>query len=109
MPTSGVRQTMLNYAVIGTGAIGGYYGGRLAESGKNVQFLARSDAEYLKKKRIKSLLTSGRFPSERNLGFSINSGDASGRRGYRLAEKPHQTNYCRPYSLPSSRRVPPFF
>jgi len=33
----------LSYAVIGTGAIGGYYGGRLAESGCDVHFLLRSD------------------------------------------------------------------
>ncbi|MDC7125069.1 MAG: 2-dehydropantoate 2-reductase N-terminal domain-containing protein, partial [Spirochaetales bacterium] len=39
---------MYTYAVIGTGAIGGYYGARLAESGKDVQFLARSDADYIK-------------------------------------------------------------
>ncbi len=39
---------MYSYAVIGTGAIGGYYGGRLAESGRAVSFLARGDYEYLK-------------------------------------------------------------
>ncbi|MFK8184366.1 MAG: 2-dehydropantoate 2-reductase [Phormidesmis sp.] len=36
----------LSYAVIGTGAIGGYYGGRLAESGCDVHFLLRSDYEH---------------------------------------------------------------
>ncbi len=39
---------MNSYAVIGTGAIGGYYGGRLAESGRTVSFLARGDYEYIK-------------------------------------------------------------
>lgn len=38
---------MLSYSVIGTGAIGGYYGGRLAESGRTVRFLARGDARPL--------------------------------------------------------------
>ncbi len=38
---------MNSYSVIGTGAIGGYYGGRLAESGRTVSFLARGDYEYL--------------------------------------------------------------
>ena len=33
----------LSYAVVGTGAIGGYYGGRLAEAGCDVHFLLRSD------------------------------------------------------------------
>lgn len=52
---------MLTYAVIGTGAIGGYYGGRLAESGKDVQFLARSDTEHLKTNGLKVLSPLGDF------------------------------------------------
>ncbi len=38
----------LKYAVIGTGAIGGYYGGRLANAGEEVHFLLHSDYEYVK-------------------------------------------------------------
>jgi len=38
----------LVYGVIGTGAIGGFYGGRLAHSGKEVHFLLHSDYEYVK-------------------------------------------------------------
>lgn len=38
----------LRYAVIGTGAIGGYYGGMLAKSGKEVHFLFHSDYEFVK-------------------------------------------------------------
>jgi 2-dehydropantoate 2-reductase len=34
-------------AVVGSGAIGLYYGGRLAEAGMNVKFLARSDYDQL--------------------------------------------------------------
>jgi 2-dehydropantoate 2-reductase len=34
-------------AVVGSGAIGLYYGGRLAEAGGDVRFLARSDFEAL--------------------------------------------------------------
>ncbi len=37
----------MQYAVIGTGAIGGYYGARLAQSGQEVHFLLRSDYEYV--------------------------------------------------------------
>lgn len=37
----------LKYAVVGTGAIGGYYGGMLARTGKDVHFLFRSDYEYV--------------------------------------------------------------
>ncbi len=38
----------MRYTVIGTGAIGSYYGGRLQQSGLMVNYLARSDYEHLK-------------------------------------------------------------
>ena len=38
----------MNYAVIGTGGIGGYYGARLAAAGKEVSFLLRSDYEQVR-------------------------------------------------------------
>lgn len=38
----------LSYAIIGTGGIGGYYGGCLAHSGKDVHFLFHSDYEFVK-------------------------------------------------------------
>lgn len=38
----------MKYGVIGTGAIGGYYGARLAQSGQEVHFLLRSDYDYVK-------------------------------------------------------------
>lgn len=31
----------LRFAVFGTGAVGGYFGGRLAEAGEDVRFIAR--------------------------------------------------------------------
>ena len=37
----------MRYAVIGTGAIGGYYGARLAHSGQEVHFLFHSDYKYV--------------------------------------------------------------
>ncbi len=39
----------LKYAIIGTGAIGGYYGGMLARAGKDVHFLFHSDYDYVRK------------------------------------------------------------
>ena len=50
---------MFSYAVIGTGAIGGYYGGRLAESGKDVQFLARSDKDHIERNGLRILSPDG--------------------------------------------------
>jgi 2-dehydropantoate 2-reductase len=43
----------LNYAIIGTGAIGGFYGGKLAQSGKEVHFLFHSDYLYVKEHGLK--------------------------------------------------------
>lgn len=37
----------LSYAVIGSGALGGYYGGRLAHAGAEVHFLCHSDYEHI--------------------------------------------------------------
>lgn len=39
---------MRRYGIIGTGAIGGYYGGRLQRGGHDVHFLARSDYHEIK-------------------------------------------------------------
>lgn len=38
----------MRYGIIGAGAIGGYYGARLAQSGQEVHFLLRSDYDYVK-------------------------------------------------------------
>ncbi len=51
----------LKYAVIGTGGIGGYYGGRLANSGKEVHFLFHSDYNYVIKNGLEVDSVDGRF------------------------------------------------
>ena len=38
----------MKYAIIGTGAVGSYYGGKLAHAGCDVHFLLHSDYEYVK-------------------------------------------------------------
>lgn len=38
----------MRYGIIGTGAIGGYYGAKLAQAGQEVHFLLRSDYEYVR-------------------------------------------------------------
>ena len=40
---------VIKYGVIGTGALGGFYGGMLAKAGQEVHFLFRSDFEYVQK------------------------------------------------------------
>lgn len=37
----------MKYAIIGTGAVGGYYGGRLTHAGNEVHFLLHSDYDYV--------------------------------------------------------------
>jgi len=39
----------LSYAILGTGAIGGFYGARLQKAGKDVHFLLKSDREQVSK------------------------------------------------------------
>ncbi len=51
----------LTYAVIGTGGLGGYYGGRLAAAGHDVHFLARSDYGTLKEAGLKVCSCEGDF------------------------------------------------
>ena len=45
--------TKTSYAVIGTGALGGLYGGMLARAGHDVHFLLRSDYEHVRKNGLK--------------------------------------------------------
>lgn len=52
---------MLKYAVIGTGAIGGYYGGKLAKAGKEVHFLFHSDYEFVKENGLQIDSINGNF------------------------------------------------
>ena len=38
----------MTYAIVGTGAIGGYYGAKLARAGRDVHFLLHHDYEYVR-------------------------------------------------------------
>jgi 2-dehydropantoate 2-reductase len=42
------RRSLLRYAILGTGAVGGFYGARLQRSGQEVHFLARSDYKAIR-------------------------------------------------------------
>jgi 2-dehydropantoate 2-reductase len=55
----------MNIAVIGTGGVGGYFGGRLALAGNNVTFLARG-------KHLEALLSKGLQVKSIKGGFIIN-------------------------------------
>lgn len=41
------------YAVLGTGALGGYYGARLQQSGQEVHFLLHSDYDYVRQQGLR--------------------------------------------------------
>lgn len=51
----------LTYGVIGSGAIGGFYGGKLAKANKNVHFLFHSDYQFVKKNGLKVESKDGDF------------------------------------------------
>ena len=54
----------MKYGIIGTGAIGGYYGARLAWSGQEVHFLLRSDYEYVREHGLQVDSCNGSFHLE---------------------------------------------
>lgn len=51
----------MNYTIIGTGAIGGYYGGRLMKAGREVRFLLHTDYEYVKENGLQIDSCDGSF------------------------------------------------
>jgi 2-dehydropantoate 2-reductase len=51
----------MKYAVIGTGAIGGYYGGLLAHNGMDVHFLLHSDYQHVKEQGLQIDSINGNF------------------------------------------------
>ena len=55
----------MKYGVIGAGAVGGYYGSRLAESGQDVCFLLHKDYEYVKANGLQVESCRGSFRIEK--------------------------------------------
>lgn len=53
------------YSVIGTGAVGGYYGGCLAKAGKEVHFLFHSDYQYVREHGLQINSCNGDFHIDR--------------------------------------------
>ncbi|NJO21436.1 MAG: 2-dehydropantoate 2-reductase, partial [Spirulinaceae cyanobacterium RM2_2_10] len=53
--------TNRSYAILGTGAIGGYYGARLQQAGCEVHFLLRSDYEWVRAQGLKIESVRGDF------------------------------------------------
>ena len=63
----------LKYAVIGSGAVGGYYGGKLARSGQEVHFLFHSDYDYVKENGLKVDSVKGDFHLDSVLVYNSTS------------------------------------
>ena len=55
----------MKYAVIGTGGIGGYYGARLAQIGRDVHFLLHSDYEFVREHGLQIDSCAGSFHLDR--------------------------------------------
>jgi len=51
----------IRYGIIGTGALGGFYGGMLAKAGQDVHFLFRSDFEHVQKHGLRVDSIMGNF------------------------------------------------
>ena len=51
----------MKYGIIGVGAIGGYYGSKLAYSGQEVHFLSHSDYQYVKERGMQVDSCDGSF------------------------------------------------
>lgn len=51
----------MKYAVIGTGAIGGFYGGMLANNGADIHFLLHSDYQHVKEQGLRIDSIKGNF------------------------------------------------
>jgi len=54
-------QKPLRIAIVGSGAVGGYYGARLAQHGQDVHFLMRSDYDHVRTHGLRILSTLGDF------------------------------------------------
>lgn len=63
----------LKYGVIGSGAIGGYYGGKLAHSGQEVHFLFHSDYYYVKEHGLQVDSVKGDFHLDLVLAYNNTS------------------------------------
>lgn len=66
MPRIQLRDIMtrLKYAIVGTGALGGFYGGMLAHAGNDVHFLFHSDYDFVCKNGLKIDSVTGNFHLE---------------------------------------------
>jgi 2-dehydropantoate 2-reductase len=54
-----------SYAILGTGAIGGFYGGKLQKAGFEVHFLLHRDYEYVKENGLIVESADGDFALEK--------------------------------------------
>jgi 2-dehydropantoate 2-reductase len=59
----------MRYGVIGTGALGGYYGGMLAKAGQEVHFLFRSDYSYVRDQGLRVDSVRGDFHLHRVFAY----------------------------------------
>lgn len=56
-----IQDMAIRYGIIGTGALGGFYGGMLARKGHEVHFLFRSDFEHVHRHGLKVDSVNGNF------------------------------------------------
>lgn len=59
MSSDSANAALGRIAIVGAGAVGGYYGGRLAEHGEDVHFLLRSDYEAIQERGLRLISPQG--------------------------------------------------
>ena len=85
----------MKYAVIGTGGIGGYYGSRLAQSGRDVHFLLHRDYAFVKEHGLQVDSCDGSFHLDRPAVYA----DALGTQTDMLLSNPHTRRLIREQML----------
>ena len=56
------NKQIMRYGIVGVGAIGGYYGSKLAHSGQEVHFLSHSDYQFVKERGMQVSITRKVWP-----------------------------------------------
>ena len=64
------KKTTMRYGIIGVGAIGGYYGAKLAHDGQEVHFLSHSDYQFVKENGLRVESCDGSFHVEHPLVYA---------------------------------------
>ena len=81
-------------AIVGAGAIGLYYGGKLAHFGRDVHFLLRTDYETVRKKGLRIRSKTENIHVAKVNAYSVDGGDRTVRSRHRGGENDFQPRFA---------------